>query len=60
MPPRDINGLALIVYSKAYRIGGVGTVVVGGILKGTLNADDVLMTGINQVYYFFNKKLTCD
>jgi len=46
IPPRDKTGPALIVFSKAYRIGGVGTVVVGGILRGSLKQGDLIMTGM--------------
>jgi translation elongation factor EF-1alpha len=42
-PERDKDGPALIVFSKSFKIGGVGTVIVGGIIKGTLEQGNMIL-----------------
>eukprot|EP00753_Platysulcus_tardus_P016399 PLAT5665.1.p1 GENE.PLAT5665.1~~PLAT5665.1.p1 ORF type:complete len:952 (+),score=407.34 PLAT5665.1:36-2858(+) len=42
-PPRHKDGPPLILFSNAYRIGGIGTVVCGTVLRGTLRRGDELL-----------------
>ena len=37
---RQIDGRAVVIFSKAYKIGGVGTVFVGMVLRGTLRCGE--------------------
>ncbi len=47
---RQIDGRAIVIFSKAYKIGGVGTVFVGTVLRGTLRCgeDVTLFPGLVQ------------
>ena len=33
----------IVQVSKSYKIGGIGTVVVGGVISGTLKVGDIIL-----------------
>ena len=43
-PPRKIDGPALMIHQKVFKIGGVGTVAIEQVVRGALKPDDILMT----------------
>ena len=47
---RQADGRAVVIFSKAYKIGGVGTVFVGMVLRGTLRCGEevTLFPGLVQ------------
>lgn len=39
-PRRNVNASGVVLFNRAYKIGGVGTVVTGMVIRGTVNVGD--------------------